>query len=363
MRAVVLRGTDDLAVLDVPVPKIGPGWALVRMTHCGICGSDIRYLHGDNPWAKQTLGEKHENPTNIILGHEVTGVVERVGEACCEDVIGKRVAILAFGTCGECIHCKRGEENLCSDTQHLGHGAGWGGPGVSGSRNIGGMAEYVPVRANWAVPLSENVTNEAGALLDPLGVAVHAVRKAGVQGGDVLLIIGAGAVGQLAIQVARAYGAANVILIDLCEPVLEVALRMGADHALNPATNDVAGIVKEGSAGLGARAILDTVGARLADYLPLLARGGRYVTMTVTDEPQELRTVALAGERSITSSCNFQYPDYHEALSLLEQGKVDGSPIITHRFPLDRAIKAFRAAEDKSASGAVKVLLSTDEHG
>jgi len=225
------------------------------------------------------------------------------------------------------------------------------------------MAEYVPVYSKWLVPLPESITNEAGALLDPLGVAVHAVRKTGIQDGDVLLIIGGGAVGQLAIQVARSLAEVRVALVDLCEPVLEIARRMGADRALHSVKQDVRSAVMELSDGLGARAILDTVGVPLAEYLPMLARGGRYVTMTVTDEPQPFRTVALAGERALLSSCNFQYPDYHEALSLLEQRKVDGSPIITHRFPLDQAIEAFRAAEDKSASGAVKVLLSTDEHG
>ena len=113
VKAVVLRRTNDLAVIDVPVPDITPDQTLVRMTHCGICGSDIRYLHGDNPWAKQTLGKKHTNPENIILGHEVTGVVERVGDNCDSSLVGERVALLAFGTCGECFHCKRGEENLC----------------------------------------------------------------------------------------------------------------------------------------------------------------------------------------------------------------------------------------------------------
>jgi len=353
VKAVVLRSTNHLAVLDVPMPEIAPGWALVRMTHCGICGSDIRYLHGDNPWAKQTLGEKHDNPTNIILGHEVTGVVERVGEGCSGELVGKRVAILAFGTCGECAHCRRGEENLCADTQHLGHGAGWG----ASDYYYGGMAEYVPVNSRWLVELPDSVTNEAGALLDPLGVAVHGVRKTRLQDGDTLLIVGGGAVGQLAIQVAKALAEVRVVLVDLCEAVLDVARRMGADLALNPARDDVAAALRETTDDLGPRAILDTVGAPLGDYIPLLARGGVYVTMTVTDQPQEIKTVMLAGERSISSSCNFQYAGYHEALALLEQGKVDGSPIIAHRFPLADAIEAFRIAEDKSASGAVKVLL------
>lgn len=354
MKAVVLRKTNDLAVLDVPMPRIAPDQALVRMTHCGICGSDVRYLRGDNPWAKQTLGEKHANPGNIILGHEVTGVVEEVGAECADDLVGRRVALLAFGTCGECVHCRRGDEHLCADTQHLGHGAGWG----QSAYYYGGMAEYVPVHSKWLVPLPESVSNEAGAVLDPLGVAVHGVKAADVREDDILLVVGGGAVGALAIQVARSRGAASVVLVDVSDSVLSVAERMGADYAMNPAREDVASAVMGLSSGHGAGAILDTVGAPLKTYLPLLARGGKYVTMTVTDEPQDFSTVLLAGERSIASSCNFRYPDYWEALLLLERGEVDPSPIITHAFPLSDALEAFSVTEDKARTGAVKVLLT-----
>jgi len=356
MQAVVLRKANDLAVLDVPIPDIGPDQALVRVTHSGICGSDIRYLRGDNPWAKQTLGEKRANPANIILGHEIAGVVESVGDECDPTLQGTRVAVLAFGTCGECAHCSRGEEHLCASTKHLGHGAGW----AESSYYYGGMAELVPVPAKWLVSLPERVSNEAGAALDPLGVAVHGVRRTGLRGGDTVLIVGGGAVGALAAQVSRVFGAAGVVVVDVCDAVLDVAYRMGADLAINPLREDPASAVADLSVGRGAAAILDTVGAPLSTYLPLLARGGRYVTMTVTDDPQEVATATLAGERSLTSSCNFHYSDYWEALSMLENGTVDPDPIFTHRFSLAEAIEAFRVAEDKQATGAVKVLLISD---
>ncbi len=356
MQAVVLCQTNHLAVFDVPEPRLAPDQAMVRVTHCGICGSDIRYLRGDNPWAKQTLGEKHINPPNIILGHEVTGIVESVGERCDPRWIGARVAVLAFGTCGECVHCRRGEEHLCAETQHLGHGAGWG----ESSYYYGGMAERVPVYEKWLVRLPEGVSNEAGAALDPLGVAVHGISKAGVREGDAVLIVGGGAVGALAVPVARARGASGVVVADISDTVLPVGERMGADYAVNPMREDVSAVVSELSGGRGAAAVLDTIGAPLETYLPMLARGGKYVTMTVTDQPQELRTVLLAGERSVSSSCNFQYPDYWEALSMLEQGIVDPSPIFTHRFPLSEALRAFEVAEDKAGTGAVKVLLTSD---
>lgn len=353
MKAVVLRKANDLTVCEVPVPQPSPDQVLVRTTHCGICGSDIRYLHGDNPWAKQTLGEKHTNPPNIILGHEVTGVVEKVGSQCDASLLGKRVAILAFGTCGKCVHCRRGEEHLCAETQHLGHGAGWG----ESNYYYGGMAEYVPVYEKWLVPLPETVSNEAGALLDPLGVAVHGVKRANVRKDDVVLIMGGGAVGVLAASVARSRGAEYIVLLDICDSVLSVAERMGADYAVNPLREDVADLIKDLSGGCGAGAIIDTVGAPLATYLPLLARGGTYVTMTVTSDSQDFKAILLAGERTITSSCNFQYSDYWEALSLLENSGIDFCSIITHRFAVDDALEAFQVAEDKAATGAVKVMI------
>lgn len=355
MRAVVLRQTNDLVVLDVPVPEIAPNQALVRMTHCGVCGSDIRYLHGDNPWAKQTLGERHANPANIILGHEVAGVVERVGEQCDPRLTGKRVAVLAFGTCGKCVYCSRGEEHLCPDTQHLGHGAGWG----KSEYFYGGMAEFVPVYARWLYVLPDSVTSEAGATLDPLGVAVHGVKATAITPGDTLLILGSGAVGALAAGVARTKGAGRIVVVDISEAALAVARSLGADYAVSSA-DEARQAVTDASDGLGARGILDTIGLPLHDYLPLLARGGRYVTMTVTEDPQDFSTSLLAGERSISSSCNFQYSDYHDAMELLRDHALDAKAIITHTFALAHALEAFAAAEDKSRAGAVKVMLTNE---
>lgn len=353
MKAVVLRKTEDLAVMDVPMPQIAPDQALVRVTHCGICGSDIRYLHGDNPWAKQTLGEKHENPENIILGHEVTGIVEQVGEKCDPALLGRRVAVLAFGTCEQCEYCRRGEEHLCPNTQHLGHGAGWG----ESEYFYGGMAEYVPVFGRWLFALPDNVTNEEGAILDPLGVAVHGVKLTEAACGDSLLIIGAGAVGALAVTVAKRQGARNVIVVEISDSSLDIARAMRADVTINALDGEVSKAIRDVAGEAGVRAILDTIGAPLQEYLPLLARGGRFVTMTVTSDPQHFSTLMLAGERSIMSSCNFQYPDYDKALTLLEQREIDATRIITHRFSLDDALEAFRVAEDKQHTGAVKVML------
>lgn len=354
MKAVVLRGPGDLALLEVPEPEIHEGYALVKMTHCGICGSDIRYLKGDNPWAKQTLGEKHVNPLNIILGHEASGIVEAVGPDVTKDLIGKRVALIAFGTCGVCDYCKRGEEHLCPDTQHLGHGAGWG----ESQYYYGGMAEKVPIPAKWLAELPSEVSNEAASLLDPLGVAVHGTRKARVQKGDSLLVIGCGPVGVLASPVAHYLGSSFVACVDVTQSALNVALKAGADYAANAQEEGVTEGLLQANGGRKYRAILDTIGAPLSVYLPLLERGGTYVTMTVTEDVQPIQTQWLAGERAIVSSCNFQMEDYDLAMALLKEGIVKAEPTITHSFPLSQAMEAFRVAEGKDVSGAVKVVIT-----
>jgi len=354
MKAVVLRGPGDLALLNVPEPSCPPGHAIVRMTHCGICGSDVRYLHGDNPWAKQTLGEKRPNPSNIILGHEATGVVERVAPDVDTAWIGKRVALIAFGTCGECEYCRSGREQLCPNTQHLGHGAGW----ADSPYCYGGMAERVPIQAAWLRKLPDSVGNLEASVLDPLGVAVHGVGRTGVRAGQSLLVVGAGPVGVLAVPVARHRGAARVVVTDLNDSALAVAQRMGADSVLLATGGDLQARARDANGGRLYDAILDTVGAPLGLYLPLLERGGTMVTMTVRETEEPFPTKLLAGERTLTSSCNFRFDEYEEAVRLLESGAVDPLPMITHRYPLTEALEAFRVAENKDASGAVKVVLT-----
>ncbi|MEJ5171441.1 MAG: zinc-binding dehydrogenase, partial [Fimbriimonadales bacterium] len=247
-----------------------------------------------------------------------------------------------------------GREQLCPNTQHLGHGAGW----ADSPYCYGGMAERVPILAAWLCELPDSVSNLAASVLDPLGVAVHGVNRSGVGPGGSLLIVGAGPVGALAVPVARSRGASRVVVADLNESALEVAAKMGADATLVASGDDLSARARSVNGGRLFDAILDTVGAPLRLYLPLLDRGGTMVTMTVRDTEEPFPTKLLAGERTLTSSCNFRFEEYREAVRLLEQGVVDPLPMITHQYPLAEALEAFRTAENKDASGAVKVVLT-----
>lgn len=137
MKAVVLRKPGDLLVEDIPEPVCGAGQVMVKVSDCGICGSDIRYYHGDNPWSRETLGVYVPPPPNIVPGHEVAGEVVDVPEDSLQRLMGKRVAILSWNVDNACFWCRRGMQHLCPNTVHLGHSAGWG----KREYYLGGMAE------------------------------------------------------------------------------------------------------------------------------------------------------------------------------------------------------------------------------
>jgi len=354
MKAIVLHEKEKLSVEDVPEPPLERDEVMLRVTDCGICGSDIRYFHGENPWAQHTLGEKRENPPNIIPGHEVAGVVDDVGEDADKSLLGKRVAVLSFKVDETCYWCRRGERQLCPNTQHMGHGAGWG----EQKYYYGGMAEYVPVWADHVFPLPDHVPNSDATLLDPLGVVVHAVGRSNIAPGESALIMGTGVLGLLAVQTLRAYGATNIICADLDDMHLDKGGKLGADRTVNVRTQDLKDVVRQATQGIGARVIIDTVGRPLEELLPILARGGRLVTLAVHDRAENLNQMWIAGEKLAMTSANFKYEEYPIAMELLYSGRVQAEPLITHRLPIEQGVEAFQAADNKAESGAIKVIIN-----
>ncbi|MDO8586111.1 MAG: alcohol dehydrogenase catalytic domain-containing protein [Armatimonadota bacterium] len=352
MKAIVLKTTEHLVVQDVPKPLPGPGEALVKVTCCGVCGSDIRYLHGENPWAQHTLGEVRENPPNIIPGHEIAGVVAEVGEGVDKGLIGKRVGVLCFKVDESCPWCRRDLRHLCANTIHLGHGAGQFGR----EYYYGGMAEYVPIWADHCYRLPDSVSDEQAAMLDPLCVGLHAVSPDAGPGKSVLLI-GAGVIGLCALQCARALGATQILAADIDEGHLAVAKRLGADGAINVDKRDLTEAVMDFTGGLGVWLVVDSVGMPLARSLPLVIRGGRLALLVVKDREETISTLLLAGERRVMTCANFDYPEFTYGLDLLASGRVNVEELITHRFPIDRGLEAFRVAESKEG-GAIKVMIN-----
>lgn len=357
IKAVVLRAPRELAVEDVPVPEPGYGQVLLKVTDCGICGSDVRYFHGENPWALHTLGEELPNPENMILGHEVAGVIDSVGPGVSPDAISKRVGVLCFCVDGTCYWCRRGEEQLCPNTMHLGHAAGWG----ESKYYYGGMAEYVPVWADHCYELPNTVSNEAASLLDPMGVAVHGVLRANIRPGEAVLTVGAGPIGMFCVQAATAFGAGYVACSDLDPRILEMAVSLGADVGVDASADDPGEVMAGVTRGRGADVIFDSAGLPLSNSLGMLARGGRLMLFVVHRKAEAITTLDLSSERTVTSVANFAYPDFQMCIDLLATGRVKAEPLITHRFPLEDALEAFRVADHKAETGAIKVLLKISD--
>lgn len=351
MLAAVLEAPGQMRVRRLPVPAAEPGEVLCEVEACGICGSDLRYLAGENPWAKHTLGYETPNPPNMILGHEVAGVV---------DVDGKRVraGLLAFRTCGECEECIRGESQLCRHTEHLGHGAGW----EDRQFNPGGMAEFMPVWRENAYELPESISFDQATFLDGLGVAIHAVRRAGVAAGDRVAVLGAGPIGLLIAQCVRLWGAARVVATDVYEAALECALEVGVDASVDgseTAASEVAAELAGASGGEGLHVVFDSTGALDMQQaaLGVLAPGGMMMLMAGAAEGLRLSPASLAGERTVTTSSNNLPEDFARGVELLASGQVVVEPMITHRFSLTDVVKAFDVAASKHSTGAIKVII------
>ncbi|MGI5820395.1 MAG: zinc-dependent alcohol dehydrogenase [Armatimonadota bacterium] len=351
MLAAVLEGPGELHVRHVPVPEVAPGEELCRVAACGICGSDLRYLAGENPWAKHTLGYEKPNPPNMVLGHEVSGVVEIDGRTV-------RAGLLAFRTCGDCPECRRGDSQLCRQTEHLGHGAGW----EDRAFNPGGMAELMPVWRENVYELLDRMTFDQATFLDGLGVAMHAIGRSGVRDGDAVAVLGAGPIGMLLAQAARVWGAASVVTTDVYDAALDCARQLGVAAAIDGrggSAEEVASELASAAGSGGVNVIFDSTGdlALQQAALGMLAPGGTLMLMAGAAEGLRLDPASLAGERTVTTSSNNLPEDFARGLELLASGEIVVEPMITHTFPLSEAVAAFEVAANKHRTGAIKVII------
>ena len=359
MKAIVLKGPRQLELMDVPRPTLkDENHVLIQVGACGICGSDLRYWAGENPWALHTLGKHVDNPSNMVLGHEFAGVVVQVNDSRFEHLLGQRVGAQAFRVCGECDLCTAGRENLCKHTLHIGHAQGWGEMDFY----PGAYAEYCLAWADLLHLMPDHVSFEEAGLRDILGVAVHAVRRSRLHQGATVLCIGGGPAGLCIAQVARAKGAGRVVLSDP-SPLARRVIGQFEDFAcVDPTAQTLADALQ----GEGCAAIFDTVGSAetMQQALPLLAEAGTYVNLAVHDTSLSLNASLLGSERTMTTSSNALYRDEREAHALICSGAVDVGAMITHRFPLEEFQQAFDLLlrDPREAYKVVFRIGNGDEH-
>jgi len=323
--AGVLEGPVRLSVREIPqwnLEEFGdPDLVLIKVSACGVCGSDFRYYAGENPWAQHTLGRFMPNPPNIVLGHEYAGTVIAVQTEANRHLLGKRVAPVCSKTCGACEDCLAGRSRLCAYTVHMGHGQGWGQrdffPGAYGAYSLAWGASCFAI--------ADDLDFSEAAMMDILAVCLHVAETGGIQIGRPVLCIGAGPAGNGVAQMALAMGASAAVLVDRSLTALEIAERQGIGHRIHIETDlNAAAVQIRHLAPGGFGTVFDTVGSAqsLAFAIEHLGKSGSLVNLAVHDEPIPINFLKLGSERRIVTSCNFEVGDYPRALALLQSGRV-----------------------------------------
>jgi (R,R)-butanediol dehydrogenase/meso-butanediol dehydrogenase/diacetyl reductase len=337
MLAAVYHGRHDIRVQEWPrPPSPPPGWVTVAVTYCGICGTDIEeYLQGPVviPTTPHPLTGAH---VPLVLGHEGTGVVVAAGPGSGIDA-GTRVGLENSVSCGHCAACLSGNRQLCPDLA------------VMGLMLDGALAEAVNVPAYMCAPLPAGLPDEAGALAESLSVAVRAVRRAGTVAGVDVQVFGAGTIGLMVAQVARAGGARSVTLRDLSMARLGRAEAMGFE------------VAPPASESGRALAVIECTGsaAGFRDALSATAKSGTTVVVGVHDQSREVDLLKLLmDERVILASLSHSMTgDYVPAIELLSAGKVDFEPLITDRVPLQDTVAGGFEALVNDPESHLKVLI------
>ncbi|UQZ83577.1 Sorbitol dehydrogenase [Paenibacillus konkukensis] len=338
MKAVFVDDAYKVVVKDVEVPEIAANEVLIQVKVTGICGSDIHTYKGLHLFRKPP----------VIIGHEIAGEVVKVGDAVTKFRIGDRVTVEPQTGCGVCESCLTGNLNYCSRR---------GAPGLNGW--YGTMAEYFAAPEQTVFKLPESMSYDQGVLVEPFAVGVHAVRKADIQLGDRVAILGAGPIGLLAMAAAKAAGATTTLVTDVIDYALEGAVGMGATHTLNimnkqdwttEAKELIGGEFDKVLVAAGVPGIVDNA-------ISLLRKGGRCVTIAMFHGTQTFDIVNLQqGEKEIVGCMTYTREDTISAIDLIAAGHVKEDVIITHKLHYNEAAKGFQMV-DKKEDSSLKVLV------
>lgn len=335
MKANILYGIGDLRFADCPTPAPKAGEALVRVRACGICGSDIARVF--------TTGTYHF-PT--IPGHEFSGEVAAVGPGCDAAWVGRRVGVFPLIPCRECDSCRSGKYELCRHYDYL------------GSRSDGGFAEYVVAPLWNLLPLPDSVSFEAAAMLEPSSVALHALRQAGGALGKTVAIVGPGTIGMLLAMMARAAGAAKVILIGRTQAKLDFAReQLGIACTINSTACDAAAEVLRTTGGRGADLAVEGTGHSASMELCLTMAAPQATVLALGNPAGDISLTKQAywqimrRQLTLVGTWNSRYgtadADWPVVLGMMADGSLPVEKLITHRLPLARLAEGLRLMRDK----------------
>jgi L-iditol 2-dehydrogenase len=326
MRALLLSEYKTLSVVEMPVPAIAADEVLVRVKACGVCGSDI---HGYD-------GSTGRRIPPLVMGHEAAGVIERVGSCVERFTAGDRVTFDSTVSCGVCDFCRRGQINLCDNRMVL-------GVSCADYRRHGAFAEYVSVPERILYTLPDSLSFELAALTEAVSIASHAVGRHVPAAGDAVIVVGAGMIGLLTIQVLKAKGVRTIVAVDVDAQKLDLARRMGAAHAVSATAADVPAAVADITGGQGCDVAFEVVGHgdTVATAVRSVRKGGTVVVIGNLSPMVELPLQSVVTrEIALLGSCgsNGEIP---ECIDWLARGVIDVDPIISLKAPLDAGPELF----------------------
>ena len=330
MKAVQIVKPNQLEVIEVPMPELTEkDNVLVKMTAAGICGSDVGIYHGTNAAATYPR----------IIGHEMVGVVSKVGENVTHLKAGDRVIVNQVTSCGHCYPCSKNRGNVCDNLK------------VRGVHIDGGYREYIAVPENDCYILPESLSDEDAVMIEPTTIAIQSCTRAELEKEDMLLIYGAGALGSSILKIAHTI-CDHIIVADIMDDKLAEAKQNGASYTINVATENFQEKVLEYTKGRGATVSIDAACVKNSLLLLLQATGnaGRVITMGFSTAATEVNQFLITSKELDVRGSRLQNKMFGKAIEMIEKGTLDLNHSISHTFPLTKAQEAFDFGDSRDQS-------------
>lgn len=337
----VMVSPGSIVFREVPVPEVKPGQVLIKIMKIGICGSDIHVFHGEHPFT----------PYPVTQGHEVSGEIAEIGEGVTGFKKGQKVTIQPQVVCGKCYPCRHGKYNLCEELK------------VMGFQTTGMASHYIAVDSAKVTLLPEDMTFDEGAMIEPLAVAVHAIRRAGDVKGLKIAVLGAGPIGILVAQTAKGFGAESIMITDISDIRLAKAKECGVDFAVNTRNNDFGEALVTNFGPDKADIIYDCAGndITMGQAIKYARKGSMIILVAVYAGMAKVDLAVLNDhELDLNTSMMYRNEDYLDAIELIKDGKVQLKPLISKHFAFKNYLDAYQYI-DANRETTMKVIINVQE--
>lgn len=337
MKAVQIVSPNDLRVIDMEKPVLeGKNNVMVRMTAAGICGSDVGIYHGTNAAATYPR----------VIGHEMVGVVDEVAEDVTSVKVGDRVIVNQVTSCGHCYPCSIGRGNVCDELK------------VRGVHIDGGYREYIAVNEEDCYILPEGLSDADAVMIEPTTIAIQVCSRAQLKKEDMLLILGAGALGSTILKIAREI-CDHIVVADIMDDKLEEAKKNGAKYTINVLNEDLNEKLREYTYGHGSTVSIDASGTKdsLLTLLKVTGNAGTIITTGFNNAPVDANQFLITSKELDVRGSRLQNKMFGKAIEMIKEGKLDLNGSISHTFPMIKAQEAFDFVDSRDSS-IRKVVLT-----